>query len=129
MTKLTSIGQRLERMACLAEASQSAPGVATLAAQQFRGIETGARLAGINGFAPARGPETMPPGSVFSVSIIFQGAGKSETINVIETGCNDAQREIGGFNDAGVADADAIADELPTPSIRHDIQEIDDCSE
>jgi hypothetical protein len=80
--KLERIEARLERMATLAEAGGSHNGVATLAAQQLRGIETGARLTGLPGFTPAAqvggSPGVRP---VFSVNILFS-SGRQETIAV-----------------------------------------------
>jgi hypothetical protein len=124
------VSERCERMAALAEASQSPQGVAALSAQQFRGIETGARLAGLGGYAPTRATDQAEPRQTFSVSIIFSG-GKTTTINtLLDTNripVIDAQQEIDGYEDAGVTDADAVADELPRTPIWHDIQEIDEC--
>jgi hypothetical protein len=82
--KLSAVEERLERMATLAEGAGSSGGVAQLAAQQFRGIETGARLAGIGGFVSASQsvgqPNTAP---VFSIVIQFSN-GRQEAINVVE---------------------------------------------
>jgi hypothetical protein len=84
--KLSVVEERLERMATLAEGVGSSGGVAQLSAQQFRGIETGARLAGLTGFTPPA--QTIgKPGTprVFSVNIVFSN-GRREEINVIKTG-------------------------------------------
>ena len=53
--KLQGIEDRLERMATLAEGNKSPTTVATVAAQQIRSVETGARLAGVGGYAPQKG--------------------------------------------------------------------------
>jgi hypothetical protein len=77
--KLQRIEERLERMAALAEANESASGVAQIAGQQLRGVEVGAKLAGAGGYAPqklAGGAEGM-----FSVTIVL-GEGRTETISV-----------------------------------------------
>jgi hypothetical protein len=84
MEKLTSIEQRLERMATLAEGAGSSAGVAALAAQQFRGIETGARLAGIGGYAPPRSPVQVPEGKRWTIQMVFPNAGKVEEIRLSE---------------------------------------------
>jgi hypothetical protein len=70
--KLSRIEERLERMAALAEAGTSANTVAQLAAQQLRGVEVGARLAGAGGYAPGKGPGENA-GTPFSVNIILGG--------------------------------------------------------
>jgi hypothetical protein len=100
MAKLTSIEQRLERMATLAEGAGSSGGVAQLAAQQFRGIETGAKLAGVGGFAPA--PQTVGQPSatpVFSIQMVFRNANRVEEINVMEHP-RPIEPDIGGGPDA-----------------------------
>jgi len=48
--KLQRIEERLERMAELAEQNNSPSGVATVAAQQLRSVETGAKLGGTGGY-------------------------------------------------------------------------------
>jgi hypothetical protein len=83
LAKLDTIESRIERLADAAEKSSSAGAAAQLAAQQFRGIETGARLAGLTGYRPVSAP--APPANnrpVFSVNIVFRGAGRTESINV-----------------------------------------------
>jgi hypothetical protein len=82
MAKLTSIEQRLERMATLAEGAGSPTGVAQLAAQQFRGIETGARLAGISGFVPPAQAAEAVATPRFAVNIVFSNAGTTESITI-----------------------------------------------
>ena len=52
--KLQRIEDRLERMATLAEDNKSPTAVATVAAQQIRSFEAGAKLAGVGGFAAPR---------------------------------------------------------------------------
>jgi hypothetical protein len=76
--KLQRIEDRLERMATLAEDSKSPGSVATVAAQQLRSVETGARLAGVGGYVPARaaGPGE---GVQFNLTIQF-GDGREERI-------------------------------------------------
>jgi hypothetical protein len=80
--KLERIEARLERMAAVAEAGGSPTGVATLAAQQLRGIETGAKLVGLPGFVPARATDHAVAGSKFEVNIVFTGAGRTESFTV-----------------------------------------------
>jgi hypothetical protein len=85
MEKLNAIEARLERMSAQAEAAASSAAVAQLAAQQFRGIETGARLADLTGFTPPVQTIGQPGAApIFSVNILFSN-GRSEEINVIET--------------------------------------------
>jgi hypothetical protein len=81
--KLSAVEERLERMATLAEGAGSSVGVAQLAAQQFRGIETGARLASTGGYAPPRSAGATGEARTFSIVIQF-GNAPSETINLIE---------------------------------------------
>ncbi len=94
--KLERIEQRLERVAVVAETAGSPAGVATIAAQQLRGVEVGSRLGGIPGFVPAAVQAIGPPGMEprFSVLIIFQGAQKTETIVVENSRDGDGQQEI-----------------------------------
>lgn len=80
--KLEVIEGRLERMATVAEAGQSPTSVATLAAQQLRGVEVGSRLAGIGSYAPQRASDHIAAGTRFEVSIVFSGANRTETISV-----------------------------------------------
>jgi hypothetical protein len=103
MAKLTSIEQRLERMATLAEGAGSPAGVAQLAAQQFRGIETGAKLAGIGGFAPAAQTVSQPAAPVFSITMVFPSVGREETISMVGGRSAETQREGGEheITDAG----------------------------
>jgi hypothetical protein len=66
-----------------AEKSSSAVAAAQLATQQFRGIDTGAWLAGLTGYRPAPAPApTANNRPAFSVNIVFRGAGRTESINV-----------------------------------------------
>ena len=78
VAKLQRIEDRLERMAALAETNDSAHGVAQVAAQQLRGVEVGARLAGAGGYAPQKAASGTE-GGVFAVNIIFPG-GVTESI-------------------------------------------------
>jgi hypothetical protein len=78
---MAAIEARLERMADRAEAALAPNAVAVLAAQRFRGVETGARLAGIGGFAAGRGTDAAGGAPAFSVNIIFS-SGQRETITV-----------------------------------------------
>jgi hypothetical protein len=80
--KLERIESRLERMAAAAEAGRSPTGVATLAAQQLRGVEVGSRLAGVGGYAPSRTANQAPVGEKFSIIIQFSG-GRREEIAII----------------------------------------------
>ena len=99
MAKLTAIESRLERMAAAAEEARSPNGVATLAAQQLRGIRVGGQLAQLPGFVPARAVDQVGrAGPRFAVSIIFTGAGRQETIALTPT--------IDGREDDGRADHD-----------------------
>jgi hypothetical protein len=70
--RLQRIEERLERMADRAEQVGSSSGVAALAAQQLRGVEVGARLAGAGGYAT---PRTVSEGErpTFSVTINLGG--------------------------------------------------------
>jgi hypothetical protein len=83
--KLQRIDDRLERMASLAEQQESPNGVAQLAAQQLRSVEVGARVAGVGGYAAQRGPEQGGGAGAFQINIVFQNAGRTETISTIET--------------------------------------------
>jgi hypothetical protein len=114
MEKLDNIEQRLERMAGLAEQAGSAAGVAQLAAQQFRGVETGAKLAGLTGFAPPA-HATVQPGAapVFSVNIIFSN-GRREEINVIENRLG-IEQEIEDRGEANKVDDDVTANDTTRP--------------
>jgi hypothetical protein len=59
LAKLDTIESRLERLADAAEKANSSAAVAQLSAQQFRGIEVGARLGGVGGYrAPSVAPVT-----------------------------------------------------------------------
>jgi hypothetical protein len=80
IAKLERIEQRLERMATAAEKDRSSTGVAVLSAQQLRGIETGAKLAGVGGFAP-RSAESTTPGEKFS--IVIRLGDKTQTITTV----------------------------------------------
>ncbi len=79
--KLERIESRLERMAAAAEAGGSANSVAQLTAQQLRGIEVGAKLASVGGYAPARLAGDGGAAAPVQISINFSG-GHSETITV-----------------------------------------------
>jgi hypothetical protein len=76
--KLSAIEARLERMASLAEQGQSPAGVAQLAAQQLRGVEVGAKLAGVGAYAAGRGAAEVGPARTFVVNINLPGG--TETI-------------------------------------------------
>ena len=79
--KLQGIEDRLERMAAVAETNNSTNGVAQLAAQQLRGVEVGAKLAGVGSYAPQK-PAASAAGGVFSVNILFSN-GVQETITTV----------------------------------------------
>jgi hypothetical protein len=82
--KLAAIEARLERMSATAEQAGASAAVAQLASQQYRGIETGSRLAGLPGFTQptqAAGQSSSP--RVFSVNIIFSN-GRREEINILK---------------------------------------------
>jgi hypothetical protein len=125
LAKLANIEHRLERMAALAESSQSAAGVAVLAGQQIRSLEFGSKLGGTGGFAPVRGTETMPPGTKFEVNIHFNSTGTTETIATVVGNSHtiDVQQESDACENAGVMGTDT----MPNTSPRQDIQEIDEC--
>ena len=76
--KLIRIEDRLERMAALAEANGSPGQVATIATAQLRAVETGARLAGVAGYAlqKAQGAGDQP---AFVVNFHFSG-GRTESL-------------------------------------------------
>lgn len=78
--KLQRIESRLERMAALAEDNQSPNGVAQVAAQQLRGVEVGAKVAGVGGYAPVRAADQAAAGVPFQINIIFSGS--RETISL-----------------------------------------------
>ncbi len=80
--KLQRIEDRLERMAALAEDNQSPNGVAQVAAQQLRGVEVGAKVAGVGGYAPARAADQAAGGQTFSINILF-GNGTVERITTV----------------------------------------------
>lgn len=94
--KLQRIEDRLERMATLAEHSQSPNGVAQVAAQQLRSVEVGAKVASTGGYAPQRAPAGGAGAQTFSVNIHFASTGQTLSImpvgaaepgKVIEAGC------------------------------------------
>jgi hypothetical protein len=67
--KIDRIEARLERVATIAENAGSPGAVVTVAAQQLRAVETGAKLASTGGFAP---PKTAPgAGAQFSLVMHF----------------------------------------------------------
>jgi len=66
--KLQRIEARLERMAEIAEKSGSPNGVAVVVSQQLRGVEVGAKLAGVGGYAPQKTPGTGAA-AAFSLTI------------------------------------------------------------
>jgi hypothetical protein len=76
--KVQWIEDRLERMAAVAEENKSPGGVATVAAQQLRSVETGARLAGTGGYAPQKAIGAGG-GAQFVVNFTFSG-GRTQTI-------------------------------------------------
>jgi hypothetical protein len=71
--KLQRIEARLERMAELAEQNGSPGGAAIVAGQQLRGVEVGAKLAGVGGYAPQKGSGPGIP-STFTLVINLPGA-------------------------------------------------------
>jgi hypothetical protein len=76
--KLARVEDRLERMATLAEQNGSPGQVATLSAAQLRAVETGAKLAGVGGFAPQKA-QGVESGQSFVVNFHFSGA-RTETV-------------------------------------------------
>jgi hypothetical protein len=109
--KLAEVEGRLARMAARAEEGGSPTSVAQLAAQQFRGIETGARLARLPGFVPA--PSAGQPGErrpVFSIQMVFANSGRTEEINVMEHP-RPVGQETDALADAGVVDGTAVTDD------------------
>jgi hypothetical protein len=82
---LRKVHERLERTAEAAEHDNQRLAVSALSAQQLRAAEVRSRLGGAAGYAPPRGiPEGAAGGAKFSVSIIFQNAGHTETIATVE---------------------------------------------
>ena len=71
--KLQRIEDRLERMAALAESNESATGVAALAGNQLRAVETGAKLVGTGGFATPK-MANMGGGPLVQFTIQYSGA-------------------------------------------------------
>jgi hypothetical protein len=65
-------------MAAVAEQGGSASGVAVVAGQQLRGVEVGAKLAGVGGYAPQKAPGAAAT-STFTLIINVPG-GTSTTI-------------------------------------------------
>ena len=57
----------------------SPTGVATVVAQEIRSIEVGSRLAGTGGYANTRMPDQVGAGTPFSVNIIFNSIGRTES--------------------------------------------------
>jgi hypothetical protein len=57
----------------------SPTGVATVVAQELRSIEVGSRLAGTGGYANTRMPDQVGAGTPFSVNIIFNSIGRTES--------------------------------------------------
>jgi hypothetical protein len=108
--KLGAIEARLARMSDAAEQAGAAAAVAQLSAQQYRGIETGARLAGLRGFTPAPPAGQAGERQVFSISIHFAGSGQTEEINILNTGQAGGQ-ETDGHEDAHMVDGTSVADD------------------
>ena len=110
--KLTRIEDRLERMAAIAEQNGSPNGVATIAGQQLRGVEVGAKLAGVGGYAPqkAQGAERGQP---FVINFMFSG-GRTESLAfgapVDRAGLIDGGAEQGHGD---TLDAEALPDAHP----------------
>jgi hypothetical protein len=109
-TKITRVEEHLDKGAEIAAAAGSPAGVAAIAGQQLRAIEVGSRLAGLPGFTPV--PQVINQAGdreKFSVNIIFQGAGHTETITVAAD-CNDARQTIDVDPVTGDANTDSDAD-------------------
>jgi hypothetical protein len=79
--KMQRIEARLERVADAAEQGGSPSGVAAIAGQQLRGVEVGARLAGIPAFVPRREDPGTP--AVFSLVINIPGEAQPFTLNAV----------------------------------------------
>lgn len=106
--KLERIEGRLERMAAAAEANHSAQGVAVLSGHQLRSVETGAKLAGIGGFASVRTADQAATQQTFSIQIVF--GHKTETITtLLDNNCPPVVDARQGIHEC--EDHDPLADE------------------
>jgi hypothetical protein len=108
--KLSAIEARLARMSDAAEQAGAAAAVAQLSAQQYRGIETGARLAGLRGFNPTSPAGQASEAKVFSISIHFAGSGRTEEINILDTG-HSPTREAAANEDDGVVGGTTVTND------------------
>jgi hypothetical protein len=85
--QLKKIAQAEERLSRLADAAESAGQVTAatqVVSQQLKSVEIGSRLAGTGGYRP---PSVVPQqGDVprFRIEFIFQGAGRTEEVTVVE---------------------------------------------
>jgi hypothetical protein len=108
--KLVRIENRLERMATLAEQNGSPGQVAAIATAQLRAVETGAKLAGVGGFAPqkADGGGNQP---VFSLTFVFPDR-PAQTIDFAAVGQAPAiPSEAEGSGSGALADGGAFTTE------------------
>lgn len=79
VSDLRQTGERLERVAAAAEQDGQRLAVASLAAQQHRGIELRGRLGGHAGFVPPR----VQPGEAPALTVNFHfSSGRTETITM-----------------------------------------------
>jgi hypothetical protein len=103
----------LGRSRTQAEEAGAYTAVAAISGQQFRGMEFGAKLAGNRNFLPASTAPQANTQGVWSINMVFENAGKSETINVLKT-----------VVDGDVSDPNAVGENPPAPQanqrIRHD---------
>jgi hypothetical protein len=58
--------------------------VSALSGQQLRAAEVRARIGGVGGFAPSRGPAEGAPREKFTINIVFANAGRTETFSTVE---------------------------------------------
>jgi hypothetical protein len=112
LKKLTNIENRLERMSDKAEEAGSPTGVAALAGQQIRSLEFGAKLGGHPSFRPTTLIPQNSDRPVVSIEMIFQSAGKRETIDL-----------VGKVVDGDLVDPNATAGEtVPSPHPNQKLQ-------
>jgi hypothetical protein len=102
--KLQRIEDRLERVAVLAEESASPNAVAQVAAQQMRGIEVCAKIAGVGAYAPARASDPGAGGQTFAVNILFSNG---ETVSIATTPGAAPTAEFAAGEDADEEHAEA----------------------
>jgi hypothetical protein len=82
LRKLNEIERRLDRMSDKAEQGGQPTAVATLAGQQFKGLEFAAKLGGHPGFRPQSALPQQSDRPVVNIEFVFQGSGRTETIGL-----------------------------------------------